>query len=130
MESMRLFPPIWIIERRVIEEDSVDRFRLPAGSAVVMSPYALHRHPDFWVHPEIFDPSRFERPTPDAYVPFGAGPRFCIGREFALLEAHVITAMVAQSVELQPVDGFRVEPWPGITLRTRHGLPMRVHPLP
>lgn len=130
MESMRLFPPIWIIERRVIKEDCVDGYRLPAGSAVVISPFALHRHPGFWDRPESYDPARFERPPPDAYVPFGAGPRFCIGREFALLEAQVITAMVAQSVELKPVDGPPVEPWPGITLRTRHGLPMRVHPLP
>jgi cytochrome P450 len=124
MESMRLFPPIWIIERRVVEDDEVGGYSLPAGSSVVISPYALHRHPEFWDRPEEFYPSRFEKPPPEAYVPFGAGPRFCIGREFALMEAQVVTAMVAQAVDLRPVAGHPVEPWPGITLRTRHGLPM------
>jgi cytochrome P450 len=124
LESMRLFPPIWIIERRVVADDEVDGFRLPAGSSVVISPYALHRHPGFWHRPEDFDPARFEQPPPEVYIPFGAGPRFCIGREFALMEAQVATAMVAQAVELHPVAGHPVEPWPGITLRTRHGLLM------
>jgi cytochrome P450 len=124
MESMRLFPPIWIIERRVIAEDAVGGFLLPAGSSVVISPYALHRHPGFWDRPEAFDPSRFEQPAPEAYIPFGAGPRFCVGREFALMEAQIITAMVAQAFDLRPVPGHPVEPWPGITLRTRHGLLM------
>jgi cytochrome P450 len=126
MEAMRLYPPIWIIERRVIRDDEAGGFHLPAGSAVVIAPYALHRHPSFWNDPEKFDPSRFEQPPPDAYIPFGAGPRFCIGREFAMLEAQVITAMVLQAFSLQPFPGHQVEPWPGITLRSRHGLLMTV----
>ncbi len=126
---MRLFPPIWVIERRVIRDDTVAGYRLPAGSAVVVSPYTLHRHPEFWERPDQFDPARFEQPPNRAYLPFGAGPRFCVGREFALTEAHLITAMIAQSVEWRPVPGHRVEPWPGITLRARHGLAMTVHPL-
>lgn len=130
MEAMRLYPPIWIIERRVIDNDVVGGFRLPAGSSVVISPYSLHRHPGFWTNPESFDPSRFDHPTPDAYIPFGAGPRFCIGREFALMEAQVIIAMVLQEMECLPVPGPPVTPWPGITLRTRHGLPMTVQPAP
>ena len=130
MESMRLFPPIWIIERRVIADDEVGGYFLPAGSSVVISPYALHRHPDFWSQPDAFDPSRFEQPPPDAYIPFGAGARFCIGRDFALMEAQVITAMVVQAMELRPVPGHPVAPSPGITLRTLHGLPMTVHHTP
>lgn len=126
MESMRLYPPIWIIERRVIRDDEVGGFHLPAGSAVVIAPYALHRHPVFWKDPEKFDPTRFEHLPSEAYIPFGAGPRFCIGREFAMLEAQVITAMVVQAFHLQHVPGHRVEPWPGITLRTRHGLLMTI----
>jgi cytochrome P450 len=126
-EAMRLLPPIWIIERRVIEEDEVAGFRLPAGSAIVIAPYALHRHPAFWEEPETFDPDRFEGGTPDAYIPFGAGPRFCIGSEFAMLEAQLITAMVVQSFGLRLVPGHRVEPMPGITLRARHGLMMTLH---
>ena len=127
-ESMRLYPPIWIIERRVIAEDEVGGFRLPAGSAAVIAPYALHRHPAFWQDPERFDPDRFTESTPPAYLPFGAGPRFCIGSEFALLEAQLILTMVTQSFRLQPVRGHPVEPLPGITLRARHGLQMRLEP--
>jgi cytochrome P450 len=127
-ESMRLYPPIWIIERRVIEEDVVDGYTLPAGSAVVISPYALHRHPAFWDRPEEFDPSRFDSPAPAAYIPFGAGPRSCIGSEFAMLEAQLITAMVMQSFHLDLVPGHPVVPLPDITLRSKHGMMMNAHP--
>ncbi len=127
-ESMRLYPPIWIIERRVIEEDVIDGYTLPAGSAVVISPYALHRHPTFWDRPEEFDPSRFDSPAPAAYIPFGAGPRSCIGSEFAMLEAQLITAMVMQSFHLELVPGHPVEPLPDITLRSKHGMRMNAHP--
>jgi cytochrome P450 len=127
-EAMRLYPPIWIIERRVISDDAVGGFHLPVGSSVVVSPYALHRHPAFWKNPEVFGPSRFAGPTPEAYIPFGTGPRFCIGNEFAMLEAQLITAMVVQSFRLRLVPGQIVEPLPGITLRTRHGLWMTLHP--
>jgi enediyne biosynthesis protein E7 len=125
-ESMRLYPPIWIIERRVIADDFVGGFHLPAGSAVVISPYALHRHPEFWEDPELFRPERFEQRPPPAYIPFGAGPRFCIGSEFALLEAQIILAMIVQAVRLRPVHGHPVEPFPGITLRARYGLLMTI----
>jgi cytochrome P450 len=126
-EAMRLYPPIWIIERHVIHDDTVGGFSLPAGSAVVVAPYALHRHPSFWEAPDEFNPARFANRTPEAYIPFGAGPRFCIGREFAMLEAQLIIAMVAQSFHLALLPGHRVEPLPGITLRVRNGLLMTLH---
>jgi len=107
-EAMRLYPPIWIIERRVLANDVVGGFHLPSGSAVVIAPYALHRHPAFWERPEEFDPARFANRAPPAYIPFGAGPRFCIGSEFAMLEAQLITAMVAQSFRLRLAPGH---PW-------------------
>lgn len=127
-EALRLYPPIWIIERRVIAADTIAGYHLPAGSAVIIAPYVLHRHPEFWDKPELFDPSRFANPTRAAYMPFGAGERYCIGSEFALLEAQLITAMVVQSFRLELVPGHRVEPWPNITLRMRHGLLMTLHP--
>lgn len=127
-EAMRLYPPIWIIERRVVTADVVGGFHLPAGSAVVIAPYALHRHPAFWEAPETFDPRRFAAGTPDAYIPFGAGPRYCIGSEFAMLEAQLITAMVMQSFSLRRVPGHPVKPLPGITLRAQQGLLMTLHP--
>jgi cytochrome P450 len=126
-ESMRLYPPIWIIERRVIASDVVGGCHLPSGSAVVIAPYALHRHPVFWERPEAFDPERFAGRTPQAYIPFGAGPRGCIGIEFAMLEAQLIATMVAQSFRLRLVPGHPMEPLPGITLRSRHGLRMTLH---
>ncbi|MEY3896235.1 MAG: hypothetical protein RLZZ214_1755 [Verrucomicrobiota bacterium] len=127
-ESMRLYPPIWIIERRVIEEDVIAGYTLPAGSAVVISPYAMHRHPAFWKRPETFDPSRFDSPPPAAYIPFGAGPRSCIGSEFAMLEAQLVTAMVMQAFQLRLVPGHPIEPLPDITLRSKFGMKMTPHP--
>jgi enediyne biosynthesis protein E7 len=127
-ESMRLYPPIWIIERRVIQQDVICGYTLPAGSAVVISPYALHRHPTFWQDPEKFDPTRFHAGVPEAYIPFGAGPRFCIGNEFAMLEAQLITVMVLQAFQLKLVPGHPVEPQPDITLRSKHGMKMTLHP--
>jgi enediyne biosynthesis protein E7 len=126
-ESMRLYPPIWIIERRVIQQDVICGYILPAGSAVVISPYALHRHPTFWREPEKFDPARFHAGVPEAYIPFGAGPRFCIGNEFAMLEAQLITVMVLQAFQLKLVPGHPVEPQPDITLRSKHGMKMTLH---
>ncbi len=126
-ESMRLYPPIWIIERRAIEADEIGGFHIPKGSAVVIAPYALHRHPAFWSRPEEFDPSRFEERPPAAYLPFGAGPRFCIGNEFAMLEAQLISVMVLQKFHLRMVPGHPVEPQPDITLRAKHGMMMTLH---
>lgn len=132
-ESMRLYPPIWIVERRVVADDVVGGFRLPAGSAVVVSPYALHRHAGFWSAPERFDPSRFTQADPEgrmarAYIPFGVGARFCIGHEFAMLEAQLIVSMVAQSYRLRLVPGHPVVPLPGITLRLQGPLSMTLDP--
>ena len=130
-ESMRLYPPIWVVERRVLADDSIGGHPIPAGSTVAFSPYVSHRHPDFWPNPEGFDPDRFSpeqssRRPPYAYVPFGGGQRLCIGNHFAMMEAQVIVAMVARAYRLDLLSGFSVEPLPGITLRTRHGLPVNL----
>jgi cytochrome P450 len=132
-EAMRLYPPIWAIERRAIEEDVIGGFRIPAGSTVVVSPWVTHRHPDFWDAPERFDPDRF---TPErsagrpqlAWVPFGAGPRYCVGGHFAMTEALVITALVMRRFRLRLVPGHPVAPLPGITLRARDGVRLTVEP--
>lgn len=132
-EALRLFPPIWVMERRARADDEIAGFGIPAGSSVVVSPYVTHRHPDFWDNPEGFDPDRFlpERlagQPPLAYLPFGAGQRLCIGSNFAMLEALTILAVVVPCYRLDLVPGFPVEPKPGITLRPRHGLRMTLHP--
>jgi cytochrome P450 len=132
-EALRLYPPIWIMERRVLEDDVLGGYHIPAGSSLEISPYVTHRHPEFWKNPESFNPERF---TPQgsagrpqcAYLPFGGGQRLCIGSHLALLEARVIVSRVLQRFRLEIMPGFSVEPMPGITLRLRHGLLMTVHP--
>jgi cytochrome P450 len=128
-EAMRLYPPIWAIERRAVADDVIAGFQIPAGSSVVISPYVLHRHEKFWPDAERFDPTRFSA-RPRAYIPFGSGPRFCIGSEFAMMEARLIVPMVMQACHFELVAGHVVEPQPGITLRPRNGLSMSVSPAP
>jgi cytochrome P450 len=131
-ESMRLYPPIWIMERRVLEDDKIGGFDIPAGSSVEICPYVTHRHPEFWDNPERFDPDRFlpersaSRPT-HAFLPFGGGQRLCIGCHLAMLEGQVILSRVLQRFRLELVPGSHVQPLPGITLRLRGGLPMIIH---
>lgn len=130
-ESMRLFPPVWAIERLALEDDVIGGFRVPAKSMIAISPYLLHRHPAYWQNPEGFDPERFapgagdERPKL-SYVPFGAGPRQCIGMGFAQIEAQMLLARIIQRFRLELVPGHRVEPEPVVTLRPRAGIKMRL----
>jgi cytochrome P450 len=130
-ESLRLYPPIWIIERRVIEADVIGGYHIPRGSSVVISPYALHRHPELWEDAQRFDPDRFSPErlgniTQHAYIPFGVGGHQCIGKDFAVLEAHMIIAQVAQRYRLQQVAGHPCILMPGITLGLKHGLKMKL----
>ena len=128
-EAMRLYPPIWAIERRAVDDGVIGGFAIPAGSSVIISPFVLHRHPQFWADPLRFDPTRFDgAKTPPAYLPFGAGPRYCIGSEFAMVEARLIVAMVTQTFRLTLVPGHVVAPHPSLTLRLRHGLRMVAAP--
>jgi cytochrome P450 len=129
-ESMRLYPPIWAIERRAVSEDVIGGYRIPAGSSVIVSPYVLHRHPQFWPEPEQFLPERFDGvKQPEAYIPFGAGPRYCVGHEFAMMEARLIVVLVMQRFRLTLVPGHPIVPHPCITLRMKHGLRMMVQPV-
>ncbi|RKT19438.1 cytochrome P450 [Streptomyces sp. 1114.5] len=131
-EVIRLYPPVWILPRQAQAEDEVGGYHVPAGADVLICPYTLHRHPRFWDAPEQFDPERFD---PDratdrpryAYIPFGAGPRFCVGNHLGLLEATFTIAMVARDLRLAKVPGYRVVAEPMLSLRVRGGLPMTVH---
>jgi cytochrome P450 len=128
-ESMRLYPPAWGFSRQALADDQLGGFRLPRGWLAFVIPYVLHRLPAFWPDPEAFDPERFspersaDRPK-FAYIPFGAGPRQCIGNQFALIETQLIVATFAQAYRLQLTPRHNAEPWPLITLRPRHGMPM------
>lgn len=130
-ETLRLYPPAWVVNRTALAEDELCGYSIPAGAFLIMSPYVMHHHPRYWDEPEKFDPDRFlpERSGDRhrfVYFPFGGGPRLCIGRDFALVEAHLILAALAQRFQLQLVPGARVMPQPLVTLRPRGGLPMKI----
>lgn len=127
-EAMRLYPSAYAIGRQVAEGDVICGYRLPPGADVFVSPWVTHRHPSVWEHPQRFDPDRF---TPEreqhrhryAYLPFGGGPRACIGQYFSMLEATLATASIARAF------GLHASPAPvplttGITLRPAGRVPL------
>ncbi len=128
-ESMRLYPPAWSLARTTEKEIEIAGYRLPVGANVVMSPWILHRDPRFFEHPERFNPDRWTAQAAQqlprfAYFPFGGGSRLCIGASFAMMEANLLLATIAQRFQLSLVPGHPVAPQPGITLRPRHGMRM------
>lgn len=133
-EAMRLYPPVPAVSRVALEDDVVGGVRVPKGSGVLVFPYVIHRDPQLWPNPEGFDPRRFLAPelggtmTPDrpkqAFMPFGAGRRICVGNGFALMEGVLLAAMISQRFELDLQSGVRVRPEIAITLRPEGGLPM------
>lgn len=125
-EAVRLYPPIWAMERHAIADDEIGGYHIPKGSGVIVSPYTLHRHRDFWERAEEFLPERFEQRDHACYYPFGAGARFCIGSEFALAEARVILPMILRRFTLVAEPGQSGEPEAGITLRLKHGFKVRL----
>lgn len=116
-ESMRLYPPVWFMLRNAIEDDEIGGYEIPAGSDVFISPYVIHHHPDLWSRPEVFDPDRF---SPDLvarrprfhYLPFGGGPRICIGANFALMQTQLVLATIGQRFRLRwyPARPLSLEP--------------------
>jgi cytochrome P450 len=131
-EAMRLYPPVWILPRRAIAPDVIDGYPVPAGADVLICPYTLHRHPDFWSDPETFNPERFATAAVNerhryAYIPFGAGPRFCVGSNLGMMEAAFVIALVARDFRLELLADYDVVAEPMLSLRVRGGLPMTVH---
>jgi cytochrome P450 len=131
-ESLRLYPPAWAFGREAIRDSRLGGHRVAAGTSVVMSQWVLHRDPRYYAGPEIFDPSRWagglaKHLPPFAYLPFGGGPRRCIGSGFAMTEAVLLLAMIAQRFRMTLSPGHPVTPWPTITLRPKHGIRMVLH---
>lgn len=130
-EAMRLYPPVWMLSRIAQGADVIGGYPVPARADVVICPYTMHRNPEFWDEPKRFDPERFsadrraERPR-YAYLPFGAGPRFCVGNHLGMMEAVFVLAMVAGELELRLAPGSRVVAEPMLSLRVRGGLHMTV----
>jgi cytochrome P450 len=133
-ESLRLYPPAWVIARRALEDCEFGGVKVPAGSIVVMSQFLLHRDPRYFARPLMYDPARWldpaaESPPKLAYFPFGAGGRSCIGESLAWMEAVLIVATIAGSVRLTaPSASFEVEP--RVTLRPKSSITMRAEKLP
>ena len=132
-ESMRIYPPVHTMARQAMADDTLVGRRIPKGSTVMIVPWLLHRHVKLWENPGRFDPERFsqERSSTRArfsYLPFGGGKRICIGAAFALAEATILLATLAQRFSLRVVPGHPVEPQGLITLRARHGMKMFLTP--
>jgi cytochrome P450 len=132
-EAMRLYPPVHTTARTAIGEDRIGGVRVPPGAMIAISPYVTHRNPNLWPEPECFDPERF-RPAAVAqrhrlaYLPFGGGPRICIGNSFALVEAQVIIAAIAQRYRVRLAPGHAVKPIGLITLRPKAGIWVTIEP--
>jgi enediyne biosynthesis protein E7 len=132
-EAMRLYPPVWGLPRKAVGPDEIGGYHVPAGADVMICPYTLHRHSGFWPDPDQFRPERFEAAAAGrghryAYIPFGAGPRVCVGSHLGMLEATLVAAMVARRFRLDLADGAAPVPEPMLSLRVRGGLPMKVRP--
>jgi cytochrome P450 len=126
-EALRLYPPAWVITRRALAEIEIEGVRIPAGALIITSPWLLHRNPAVWSNPLDFDISRFADGLPArGYLPFGAGPRICIGKEMARLEAREIVAHIASKYRLKPLTTGTVPMEASVTLRPVGGLPMRI----
>jgi cytochrome P450 len=130
-EALRLYPPVAMLAREAIADDEILGRRVPAGTVVAISPYVLHRRRGLWENPDTFDPSRFlgerrERIDRFAYIPFGAGPRVCIGMPFAMQEAIIILANFLRAFRFELVAGYSVMPQQRVTLRPRGGMKMHV----
>jgi cytochrome P450 len=128
-ETMRLYPPAWTLGRRALKDYQLGPYTIPAGSIVIMSQYVMHHDPRYFPDPFRFDPERW---TPEArasrpqysYFPFGGGPRRCIGDGFAVMEAIMVLATLAQQWSLRHVPGHTIALQPLITLRPKTGMPM------
>ena len=130
-EALRLYPPAAMLARQAIAADELAGVRIPAGAIMTVSPYVLHRRQGLWDHPDTFDPTRFlgerrERIDRFAYIPFGAGPRVCIGMAFAMQEGIVLLAHLLRSLRFDLVEGHAVMPVQRVTLRPRNGMKMHV----
>lgn len=130
-EGMRLYPPVWVVDRTPIEQDEIGGYEVTPDDIVMASQWVTHRHPGVWDHPLAYDPERFldrraEGRHRFAHFPFGGGPRLCVGASFAMVEARLLLATVAQEVDLATVPGFPVVPVTGVTLRPLHGIRMVV----
>jgi cytochrome P450 len=126
-ESLRLYPPAWVITRRTLTDITVEDVLIPANSLVIVSPWLVHRNPKAWENPREFNPDRFQSGSPQlGYIPFGAGARLCIGKEMARLEGARILAHIATNWNIEAVHNSPVPIDASVTLRPVSGMPVRI----
>ncbi|MDI1291018.1 MAG: cytochrome P450, partial [bacterium] len=128
-ESLRLFPPAWLITRKALADDELAGHAIPAGAVIILSPWLAHRHPALWDEPEEFRPARFvdAAATRSSFIPFGAGPRQCIGRDFANIEGTLMIAAIAGRYAMAyPAGAMMPIAEPLVTIRPVGGLPLRI----
>ena len=127
LEALRLYPPFWMVDRMALADDRAGDLDIPRGSTVVVFIYGTHHSPRYWENPESFDPERFTKAkeklyTPFAHLPFGAGPRGCIGGNYAMLQMLMILSVVLRKYDFHLVPGQTIEPRPMVILRPEHGI--------
>jgi cytochrome P450 len=128
-EGLRLYPPFWMIDREAVADDRVGDIEIPRGSTVIVYVYGAHHAPNYWESPESFAPERFikgseKQRTPFTYLPFGGGPRVCIGNQYAMLQILMILSDVLRRYDFQLVPGQTIEARPMVILRPKHGIRM------
>jgi len=129
MEALRLYPPFWMVDRMALADDRAGDVAIPRGSTVVVFIYGVHHSPQYWQNPETFDPERFSKAkeklhTPFAHLPFGAGPRGCIGGNYAMLQILMILRDLLRKYDFQLAPGQMIEARPMVILRPKHGIRM------
>jgi cytochrome P450 len=130
-EAMRLYPPAYVIGRAATRDVTIGGASVEKGRVVLVNVAAIHRRPEVFANPDRFDPDRFttereKKLPPQAYMPFGAGPRVCIGNHFALMEGHLILATLARRLRFDLLSTKDIAPEPLVTLRPKGGVPVRV----
>jgi cytochrome P450 len=128
-EALRLYPPFWMVDRMAVEDDRVGDIPIPRGSIVIVYVYGAHHSPRYWQNPENFDTERFaktndKRRTPFTYLPFGGGPRGCIGGNYAMLQVLIILSDLLRKYDFQLAPGQTIEARPMVILRPQHGIRM------
>ena len=128
-EALRLYPPFWMVDRMALADDRAGDVAIPRGSTVVVFIYGVHHSPQYWPNPESFDPERFSKANEKlhpafAYLPFGAGPRGCIGGNYATLQILLILSVLLRKYDFQLASGQVIEARPMVILRPKHGIRM------
>lgn len=130
-EAMRLYPPAWFMDREAIEDEYIGDEKISEGEIIALYTYGLHRSAEYWKDPDAFIPERFSEEnksqiTPNTFIPFGKGPRLCIGSQFAQMEMNLVLAQFIKRFSFELIEPYSLELDTKITIRPQHGMPMRL----